>query len=94
MTDIQEFFFTDLIEFMVDDGKPVGYSRGRGRIRNHGRRRCNGPEEGPGDIRRVESTLIPAHSIHSIGVDEAWFDSYVFVPYGGRVNIHAAGRCQ
>ena len=24
-TDIEEFFFTDLIEFMVADGKPVGY---------------------------------------------------------------------
>ena len=25
MTDIEEFFFTDLIEFMVQDGKPVGF---------------------------------------------------------------------
>jgi bifunctional UDP-N-acetylglucosamine pyrophosphorylase/glucosamine-1-phosphate N-acetyltransferase len=25
MTDIQEFFFTDLIEFMVEDGKRVGF---------------------------------------------------------------------
>jgi len=25
MTDIEEFFITDLIEFMVQDGKPVGY---------------------------------------------------------------------
>jgi bifunctional UDP-N-acetylglucosamine pyrophosphorylase / glucosamine-1-phosphate N-acetyltransferase len=25
MTDIEEYFFTDLIEFMVKDGRPVGY---------------------------------------------------------------------
>lgn len=25
MTDIEEYFFTDLIEFMVQDGRPVGY---------------------------------------------------------------------
>ena len=25
MTDIEEFFFTDLIEFMVKDGKRVGF---------------------------------------------------------------------
>ncbi|WP_372680910.1 NTP transferase domain-containing protein [Desulfosarcina sp.] len=25
MTDIEEYFFTDLIEFMVNDGKPVGF---------------------------------------------------------------------
>ena len=25
MTDIEEYFFTDLIEFMVTDGRPVGY---------------------------------------------------------------------
>ena len=25
LTDIEEFFFTDLIEYMVQDGKPVGY---------------------------------------------------------------------
>jgi bifunctional UDP-N-acetylglucosamine pyrophosphorylase/glucosamine-1-phosphate N-acetyltransferase len=25
MTDIREYFFTDLIEFMVNDGRPVGY---------------------------------------------------------------------
>jgi bifunctional N-acetylglucosamine-1-phosphate-uridyltransferase/glucosamine-1-phosphate-acetyltransferase GlmU-like protein len=25
MTAIEEFFFTDLIEFMVADGRPVGY---------------------------------------------------------------------